>query len=47
MIRGMLLDGAKEGILYYLRGYGSHEHDIPASKAKFYMQNLGNIDVRI
>lgn len=45
LIRGSLLDGAKEGILYYLRGYGTAPEDAPNSTSTFYMQKLANIEV--
>ena len=39
------MEGSLEGILYYIRGYGTHEDEIPADPSTFYLKKLGNLEV--
>lgn len=43
LIRGAFLEGSLEGVLYYIRGYGTR--DVPASVTRFYLEKLGNTEV--
>lgn len=42
MIRGALMEGSLNGVMYYLRGYGTDSKDIPEDLTKFYLDRLGN-----
>ena len=39
------MEGSLEGILYYIRGYGTHEDEIPTDPSTFYLKKLGNLEV--
>lgn len=45
MIRGALLEGSYEGVLYYIRGYGTY--DVPEDLTKFYTEKLSDVAVSL